>query len=190
LAAAARTLVVAMGMTQFEGSPMRGHRGFTLIEVMIVMAVIALLAMIAVPNVLRGRVNAHEAAAIGNLRVLISSLEMHRASNGMYPDGANWQPQMYGADCDPATPPSPDFGPQTFCLAMNDDAAQGYRWTYAGGAAPASAFTILAVPQVPGVTGRRSFFGDQSGGIRHCAGTGTAAGMVDDPRIDEPVQDC
>ena len=92
------------------------ERGFTLVEIMIVVAIIALLAAIAIPNVLRGRTSANEAAAVGNLRALVSSLEMYRSVNSAYPDVFNTD--MYGTDCLVATAPAPDFGPPSFCLDL------------------------------------------------------------------------
>ena len=163
---------------------------FTLVEIMIVVGILALLAAIAIPNVLRGRTNANESAAISNLRILLSALEMYRSVNNIYPDTTTWQTAMYGADCAPGTQPVPDFGPQSFCIGMTGQVVQGYLWTYAGAAAPATTFTILAVPGTPGITGTRSFYTDQTTVLRHCTGTGTAAGMVDDARIDEPVLGC
>jgi len=64
----------------------QARSGFTLIEIMIVVAIIALLAAVAIPNVLRGRTSANESAAISNLRALVSSLEMYRSVNNVYPD--------------------------------------------------------------------------------------------------------
>ncbi len=148
--------------------------GFTLVEIMIVVAIIALLAAIAIPNVLRGRTTANESAAIGNMRSLMSSLEMARSVNQQYPINATWLATMYGANCAAGTAPDPDFGPPSFCLALAASTVQGYNYTYAGDGT-GNTYTMLAVPATVGSTGTRSFFANQTGLVRHCVGIGTAA---------------
>ncbi|MFC1514771.1 type IV pilin protein [Candidatus Omnitrophota bacterium] len=59
--------------------------GFTLVEVMIVVAIIALLAAIAIPNLLRARLNANEARAKASLHGLVTSVESYAAQEGLYP---------------------------------------------------------------------------------------------------------
>ena len=163
------------------------ERGFTLVEIMIVVAIIALLAAIAIPNVLRGRTSANESAAIGNLRALVSSLEMFRSVNNAYPLTANWLANMY-------TTPDPDFGPPSFAHAMDGTACppaaasactQGFQYTYTSAAG--TVYTVNANPDVLGNTGTRSFFADESGVVRHCTGTGAT---VADPSIDAPPVAC
>lgn len=167
----------------------RGSRGFTLVEIMIVVAIIALLAAIAIPNVLRGRSTANESAAISNIRALVQSLEMFRSVNNVYP--TTWNTEMYGADCAVATAPTPDFGPPSFCVALDAGATvQSFTYTYADGAAPVNTYTILAVPQTLGTTGTRSFLGSETGLIRHCTGTGTAAQLADESTIDAAPTAC
>ncbi len=65
-------------------APRRSHRGFTLIELMVVLLIIAILLAVAVPLLLRSRVAAHEAAAIGGMRVLQGALEQYRVENKRY----------------------------------------------------------------------------------------------------------
>ena len=143
------------------------ERGFTLVEIMIVVAIIALLAAIAIPNVLRGRATANETAAIGNVRALISSVEMYRAVYQAYPTPtASWVTQMYSA-----TPP---FGPPAFNLAMSDaNAVQGFLYLYEP--VGSTQYRIRARPQSLGQTGTRAMFGNESGQVFHCSGTQTAA---------------
>ena len=153
--------------------------GFTLVEVMIVVAIIALLAAIAIPNVLRGRTTANESAAIANIRALTSGLEMFRSVNNQYP--AAWQADLY-------TNANPDFGPPSFDVTMAASTVQGYNYTYAQ--VTAQTFTLLSVPQTLGTTGTRSLFVNETGIVRHCRGTGTAAGMAAAATLDAAPAAC
>lgn len=161
----------------------KAERGFTLVEIMIVVAIIALLAAIAIPNVLRGRTTANETSSVGNMRALISSLEMFRSVNSLYPVTANWVADMY-------TTPTPDYGPPSFNNTMAGGATaatglvQGYKYTYTGPAGGAT-YTIQSTPLTLNSTGTRSFFTDESGQIRHCTtAVQDAQATVGDPTID------
>ena len=61
------------------------RKSFTLVEVMIVVAIIALIAAIAIPNLLRARVNANDARARAHLHGLVTAIESYAATEGSYP---------------------------------------------------------------------------------------------------------
>ncbi len=171
----------------------RADQGFTLVEVMIVVAIIALLAAIAIPNVLRGRMTANEAAQIGNIRALSASLEMYRSSNSAYPATGAFRTALYGTDCVAATAPNPDFGPPSFCNTAADDIRdiQGYNYQWVGGA---TSYSILTEP-VTVNDGGRSFLVDQTGLVRHCSGgalgAATAGNMAAANTLDQaPTSPC
>ena len=61
------------------------QKGFTLVEVMIIVGIIALLATIAIPNLLRSRINANEAAAQATLKSISTALETYITTYDIYP---------------------------------------------------------------------------------------------------------
>lgn len=129
----------------------RSKKGFTLVEIMIVVAIIALLAAIAIPNLLRARHNANEAAAISSLRTLSTALESYRAAQTptSYPTGIGV--------LDDTTPPYID-------ATLATGTKQGYEYDYSR--VSANEYDITASPDVVNVTGTRVFFVDESGVIR------------------------
>jgi prepilin-type N-terminal cleavage/methylation domain-containing protein len=134
--------------------------GFTLIELMIVVAIIAIIAAIAIPNLLRSRLQSNESAAISNLRAVVGAEVAYH--------GANYQYTGAFDDLTTATPP--------FLTGNWGVAKQGYTFALAGGG---TNFTCTAAPEEVGVTGNKGFFTDASGVVRWNAGG--AATAADNP---------
>ena len=134
-------------------------RGFTLVEIMIVVAIIALLAAIAIPNLLRARLNANEAATVEALKTASGAASSYASVNQAgYPPSFALMTAAGGT-----TPPYLD---NTF---VDPTIRNGYLMAYtAQGAADTNGnfpngFYIFATPNTIGVTGGRDFYVDQAG---------------------------
>lgn len=63
-----------------------GHKGFTLVELMIVVAIIGILAAIAIPQFAKYRARAYNSAALSDVRNLKTDLEGYYAEWQQYPN--------------------------------------------------------------------------------------------------------
>jgi len=155
---------------------MRRHKGFSLIELLLVVAVILIIAAIAVPNFLRSRMRANEASAVASLRVINTAAVTFSIT---YPDLGFPATLAILGGANPCTASS-----STSCL-IDDLLAQGnksgYNFVWTGdGATPSVSFVVSGTPQVVGSSGQRMFCTDQSG-IIHYDPTGsgcTSASLV------------
>jgi type IV pilus assembly protein PilA len=158
------------------------HRGFSLIELLIVVAIILVIAAIAIPNLMRSRMAANEAAAATNLRTMTTASLIYNTtySNGYPPTLASLGGGLL-ATCDQASLIDPNIA-----QAPNQKSGYGYQYIGQGGpvtvapgcSAPGfNGYLVMAVPINQGVTGIRSFCSDTPG-VVHYDPTGAAPGSA------------
>jgi len=153
-------------------------KGFSLIELLIVVAIILIIAAIAIPNLLRSRIAANEAAAVGALRT-VNSAEI--TYNTTYPS--------VGFACSLGTlaPPSSGTSPTSSTAGLIDatlagGTKSGYTFTVSNcNGSPKSSYQYTAAPVSPGYTGQRYFCTDTSAIIQYSASAITTCGTSTTP---------
>jgi type IV pilus assembly protein PilA len=164
--------------TNFKGSENPGapNKGFSLIELLIVVAVILIIAAIAIPNFIRSKMHANEAAAAQNLRN-ISTAEV--AYSTMYGIGFSSNLTQLSGTLLIADQNNAGLIDQVLASGTKS----GYIYTYTvlttDPQSHVTSYSVNADPQLVGSSGQRHYYTDQSGVIR--ANDTTTAGPSDTP---------
>jgi prepilin-type N-terminal cleavage/methylation domain-containing protein len=156
----------------------RPEKGFSLIELLIVVAIILIIAAIAIPNLLRARMQANEASAAASIHA-VNTAEISYSS--IYPTiGFSAALAHLG---DGGT--TPCAGTATASCFIDSTLAggtkSGYLFTYVPdlSATPTQRYTVNADPVTRGISGQRSFYSSEGNVTRY--NISVAAGSADTP---------
>ena len=144
------------------------QNGFSLIELLIVVAIILIIAAIAIPNLLRSKIAANQASAVGSLRTLNTACIAYSTSYGQFPAAlTNLGPVGSGT----ASSTSADLIDSVLSAGQKS----GYTFAFTAGTANQS-YSITATPITAATTGQNMYYTDQSGVIRvDTSGAGASA---------------
>jgi len=134
-----------------------GRRGFSLIELLIVISIILIIAAIAIPKMSNQIMSAHEMAAIRQITTIHVAQTQYLSQFGKY--AARLEelgPPASGA----AGPAGADLIPKI----LSDGKNSGYTFTVTGSA---TGYSVTAMPESFGGSGRRTFYSDQTLVVRN-----------------------
>ena len=147
-------------------SPER-YTGFTLVEMMVVLTLLVIVASLAISVTLRARVQANEAATVGNLRTIGSSAESFHGAQS---------PPSYPASLVVMAQSNPPYLDSSW---TRGNVRQGYTFNYSV-SNDGETFSAVATPRSQNTSGINTYCVDHTGVIRRYApgGGGQVGGQT------------
>ena len=156
----------------------RLEKGFSLIELLIVVAIILIIAAIAIPNLLRARMQANEASAVSSIHA-INTAEISYST--LFPTVGVAPTLLSLGDGGSSPCPGTSVGGCFLDSNLESGSKAGYLFSYVqdNSVTPALHYTVNADPASRGITGQRSFYSSDANVTRY--NTSAAAGSSDSP---------
>jgi type IV pilus assembly protein PilA len=158
---------------------MNRQKGFSLIELLIVVAIILIIAAIAIPNLIKSKMAANEASAVGSVRTVNTGEVNYAASCPAVGFSSSLVELNTGAIC--------AGGKGIIDNVLAAGAKSGYTFLYApvkGGDGLYETYTTSGTPSTVGTTGQRQFCTSQTGVIQYnVAGAGCVTGAGGSPAL-------